>query len=323
MEAQDASGARLNICDTELYSAHQAFSAFREAVAGAFMPWSLERPPTNEFNARIANFSTKFVSFGRTRMTPLIGVRNKPEISKSPELCLYANYVISGRLVVEQGGKTTAANKGDLIVYDSTSPIRHIKLGDGAFEDLSFSISKSHIASEGRIFENVAIPHAKIIAPLANCFEFISQNISSASPEELSAIGAACAALLAVAPGRSAEQQDSEAFDFMSGRHAREMMHFIDAHLGDSELSPRAVAEHLGISVRYVHKQFASVGRTFSDYLKSKRLEHISFDLVSDAGRHQLISNLAYRWGFNDLSTFNRAFKKKFGCLPSEYRAKF
>jgi AraC-like DNA-binding protein len=32
------------------------------------------------------------------------------------------------------------------------------------------------------------------------------------------------------------------------------------------------------------------------------------------------IAELASRWGFKDLSTFNRAFKKHYGCTPSAYR---
>jgi AraC-like DNA-binding protein len=43
-------------------------------------------------------------------------------------------------------------------------------------------------------------------------------------------------------------------------------------------------------------------------------------DLVSPTSRHVPISFVAYRWGFNDLSSFNRSFKNRFGCTPSRYR---
>ncbi len=313
----------LNICDTEFYPTRDGFSAFREAVGAAFMPWLLERKSEAEFSARIASLSTEFGSFARTRMTPLPGFRNKSEISKSPELCLYANYVISGQLIIDQGGRLTTANKGDLIIYDSTLPVKHIKLGDDPFEDLSFSVPKTHIGSQGQVFENVAIPNAKIIQPLASCFAFLSQNISSAQADELGAVGAACAALLPVAVGHLTDTRRSKAFELTSSYYARELMKFVDANIGDIDLSPSTAAANLGISVRYVHKQFAMIGTTFSSYVMSKRLELVSRDLVSDTGRKQPIFVLAYRWGFNDLSTFIRAFKKKFGCSPREYRSKF
>jgi AraC family transcriptional activator of tynA and feaB len=32
------------------------------------------------------------------------------------------------------------------------------------------------------------------------------------------------------------------------------------------------------------------------------------------------ISEIAYAWGFNDLSHFNRAFRARFGMTPREWR---
>jgi AraC-like DNA-binding protein len=255
-------------------------------------------------------------------MSPLTGFRNKSELSKSPERCLYANYVLSGQLFIEQGDKVTAANKGDLIIFDSTLPVKHIKVGDGVFEDLTFSISKEQIGSADQVFENVLVPASKISAPLAGCFTFLSQNIISAHPEELVAVGAAFAALLPVAAGYCTDDRPHELIDLTPNRYDREMLKFIDHHIADEALTPSAAAEHLGISVRYVHKRFATFGTTFSSYVRAKRLELIRHDLVSEGGRHQPIFALAFRWGFNDLSTFIRAFKKEFGCTPREYRAR-
>jgi AraC-like DNA-binding protein len=114
-----------------------------------------------------------------------------------------------------------------------------------------------------------------------------------------------------------------ESFEPPSSHYGRELTAFIDEHLATAELSPRFAAEHLGISVRYVHKQFAAKGMTFTSYVTTKRLEFIRRDLISAACRNQPIFTIAYRWGFNDLSTFIRAFKKKFSCSPSQYRARF
>src|SRR5258706_3475143 len=89
------------------------------------------------------------------------------------------------------------------------------------------------------------------------------------------------------------------------------------------DLSAVKVAGRLGISDRYVHKLFAEHGTTFSSYVTSRRLENTHADLVSSAFRALPISAIAYKWGFNDISTFNRAFKNKFGRPPSRVRAEF
>jgi AraC-like DNA-binding protein len=320
---KDDPSQKLQICDTEYYSTREGFSAFREAVAGAFMPWSMKPTTAREFGGRIASLSTAAGSFARTRMTPLTGERNKHEISRSPEDCLYANYVLSGQLFIEQGDRITTANKGDLIVFDSSLPLRHVKVGDGVFEDLTFSIPKRQMENYQKIFENIAVPKSKIMLPLLNCFTFITENIFSAPPEELAAIGAACGALLPLAAQYSADHPQPNRIGSEPNRYDREMMIFIDHHIAEETLTPGAAAEHLGISVRYVHKRFAKFGTSFSNYVMAKRLELVCRDLVSDIGRHQPIIALAFRWGFSDISTFIRAFKKKFGCTPREYRAKF
>jgi AraC-like DNA-binding protein len=85
-------------------------------------------------------------------------------------------------------------------------------------------------------------------------------------------------------------------------------------------MSPAIAAQHFGISVRYVQKLFAAGGTTFSAYIVAKRLDNIRDDLDSPSSRNHSISSLAFRWGFRDLSSFNRAFKKRFGCCPKHYR---
>lgn len=312
----------VSVCDTEFYSARDGFSAFREIVAAAFMPWFMEHKSDQEFNARIVSMSGEFGSLSRTKMTPLLGLRNKSEISKSPENSLYANYVITGRLVVMQNDVTVTAEKGDLVLYDSTLPVKHLKLGDVPFEDLAFCIPKDRIGRPGKTFDNFLVSKIDIIPPLASCFAFLSQNISSAQLEELEALGSACAALLPISAGRSTESRH-DGLEDSSNHYARALIRFIDAHIADGDLSPTAAADNLGISVRYVHKQFAMLGTTFSSYVTSRRLDRISHDLISGVGAHPPISVLAYRWGFKDLSTFIRSFKRKFGCSPREYRSKF
>jgi AraC family transcriptional activator of tynA and feaB len=95
---------------------------------------------------------------------------------------------------------------------------------------------------------------------------------------------------------------------------------YIDQNIANADLSPQGVAEQLGISARYVHKPFIACGVTFCSYTTARRLNYICKDLLSAECRQQTIALMAFRWGFNDLSSFNRAFKSRFGCTPSQYR---
>ena len=100
----------------------------------------------------------------------------------------------------------------------------------------------------------------------------------------------------------------------------QEVLAYINGSLGNSQLSATYAAEAMGLSERYIHKLFAKRGNTFSGYVTAQRLERIRDEIMSQAGRYKPISLIAYRWGFNDLSTFNRAFRRRFGCTPSVMR---
>jgi AraC-like DNA-binding protein len=61
-------------------------------------------------------------------------------------------------------------------------------------------------------------------------------------------------------------------------------------------------------------------GSTFIDSLTEIRLGHASRMLIESTNS---IAEVAYQCGFNNISNFNRIFKKKKGCTPREFRDSF
>lgn len=61
-------------------------------------------------------------------------------------------------------------------------------------------------------------------------------------------------------------------------------------------------------------------GNTFIDSLTDIRLGHASRMLIDTT---QSIAEVAYNCGFNNISNFNRIFKKKKGCTPKDFRESF
>ena len=61
-------------------------------------------------------------------------------------------------------------------------------------------------------------------------------------------------------------------------------------------------------------------GRNLSDYIIDLRLGYASRKLVDST---DAIAEIGYGCGFNNLSNFNRIFKKKKGCSPSEFRENY
>ena len=68
---------------------------------------------------------------------------------------------------------------------------------------------------------------------------------------------------------------------------------------------------------RFVKKR---TGRTFIECLNEIRLGHASRLLIDTT---QTIAEVSFKCGFNNLSYFNRIFRKKNGCTPKEFRQNY
>lgn len=68
---------------------------------------------------------------------------------------------------------------------------------------------------------------------------------------------------------------------------------------------------------RFIKK---STGKTFIDSLNEIRLGHATRLLIDT---NQTIAEIAYGCGFNNISNFNRIFKRKKRCTPKEFRQNF
>ncbi len=96
---------------------------------------------------------------------------------------------------------------------------------------------------------------------------------------------------------------------------------FVASHLGRSELSAAMVAMHLGVTPRYVHMLFEAEGVSFTEFVLSERLARAYRMLGAPRHVGDAISAIAYAVGFADLSHFNRSFRRRYGCTPSDVRA--
>lgn len=68
---------------------------------------------------------------------------------------------------------------------------------------------------------------------------------------------------------------------------------------------------------RFFHQR---TGRTLSDYIIDVRLGRAARMLADTT---MTIAEICYDCGFNNISNFNRIFKKKRGCSPTEFRANY
>ncbi len=95
-------------------------------------------------------------------------------------------------------------------------------------------------------------------------------------------------------------------------------MGYINTHYRE-ELTRNDVAEFAGFSRFYFSRSFKKqTGYSFKDYLCQKRLQ-VAADLLIRSNSPR--KDVARESGFGSVATFNRVFREKKGCTPTQYRA--
>jgi AraC-like DNA-binding protein len=92
------------------------------------------------------------------------------------------------------------------------------------------------------------------------------------------------------------------------------------ANVHDGDLNATMVATRNRVTVRYLHKLFESEGITYSEFVLGQRLARAYHNLRNPLHSRRAISTIAFDVGFNDLSYFNRAFRRHYNATPSEIR---
>ncbi len=108
----------------------------------------------------------------------------------------------------------------------------------------------------------------------------------------------------------------NQKFDNYS-RRIEKAFNFMNEHY-KKEISLADIAKVVGMTEvacsRFIKKR---TGRTFTENLNEIRLGHASRYLIDTT---MSVSEISYVCGFNNISYFNRIFKKKNNCTPKEFR---
>ena len=94
----------------------------------------------------------------------------------------------------------------------------------------------------------------------------------------------------------------------------------LEKRFAEPDFSAQKLAVAAGLSERYVNELLYEAGASFTMRLNELRLRKAAELLTRGAeGR---ISDIAFDCGFNDLSYFNRCFRRRFGLTPSAARGR-
>jgi len=97
-------------------------------------------------------------------------------------------------------------------------------------------------------------------------------------------------------------------------KELNDVIDYIEEHLTD-DLSLEVISEYAGVSDYHFRKIFFYLsGLTLSEYIKNRRLSEASMDLLNG----EKVTDVAFKYGYQSMDGFTRAFKKWSGLLPSD-----
>ncbi len=93
---------------------------------------------------------------------------------------------------------------------------------------------------------------------------------------------------------------------------------YVEEHLHDYDLSPDSVLQQLHLSRASVYSLFAHEGG-LAAYIRSRRLREAAVELVRFP--HLAVKDIAFGLGFNNASSFTRAFRRAYDMAPQDLHA--
>jgi AraC family transcriptional regulator len=97
-------------------------------------------------------------------------------------------------------------------------------------------------------------------------------------------------------------------------KELNDVIDYIEEHLTD-DLSLEVISEYAGVSDYHFRKIFFYLSRlTLNEYIKNRKLSEASMELLNG----EKVTDVAFKYGYQSMDGFTRAFKKWSGFLPSD-----
>jgi AraC-like DNA-binding protein len=226
-----------------------------------------------------------------------------------------------GALHLEQNGRSVTLQPGDMTLIDPRMTYEG-RLSEDA-DLLVLRVPRRQVAARvGPTDDMTAFPLRSVHGTGSLAAEFLAL-----LPAHADALGDAAsivadqaldlfAAALSSAMGKSNPRLSSARLLVLTQLRAA-----IERDLADTELTPERVAGAAGVSVRYANAVLAADNTSITRMIQARRLDRCKRALADPLQAQRSIADIAYRWGFSDMTHFARRFRTAYGALPSEYRA--
>jgi AraC family transcriptional activator of tynA and feaB len=298
-----------------------AFDYWHEMLCKRVVPHDCAPQDRRAFSAEIQSTELADVALVQYESTPMqndVAVRHLAHAN--PDEILIRRQ-IAGAFVCEQDGREAALEAGDITLFDPRRPMRG-KYLKGA-KQLLLKVPRRQLeARVGDVRQAVARAIKPLEAEHGLTSAFLAMlptyaeglNVAAASMVRDQTLDLVAVSLAKAMGGGRPSLSSARSLVLVNVRAA------IERRLSDTTLDAETVAAAAGVSVRYANTVLAEDGTSITRLIRARRLEHCRRALQDPLQAHRTVSDIAYSWGFSDMTHFSRSFRAAFGSLPSEYR---
>jgi AraC-like DNA-binding protein len=297
------------------------FASWREAVCQHIYAMTPERESRNGFRGVITASRLGGLDFIEVQCDGHVVARRNEDIARASSDTYYVYCQRANSAWIRQAERELIAEPGDVVIADPNIPFM-----TKASESFNFRVWRMprSILDPLRVTRgSIMITHLRRNDPLGALLrDYLASAAVQAGRMNSVAEGVVsdyAARLAAFALGMSSQVYDRSRDALREVKFSR-VLQYIDRHLTEPDLTPRVVAERNGMSVRALHLLFELKGVSFSQWVQRRRLEEIKALLLHPGTAGRSVADIAFSWGFNDLSTFYRAFHSAYGVRPGQIR---
>jgi AraC family transcriptional activator of tynA and feaB len=253
--------------------------------------------------------------------SPMNAIRSAQHLARAEDGDLFLCRQISGVLALEQEGRHVLLKAGDFALLDPLLTYS-AKFSLGSKMLVLKTPRRALEARVGQTREMVAIPISRsnpefgwtssFLAMLPEISDSMSQAAKEIAKEQtLDLIALSLMRAMGLSNPRISSARTVALLNVRAA---------IESRLSDPTLDPASVAEAAGISVRYANSLLAERSTSITRLIRTRRLERCRMALEDPLQRHRTISEIAYGWGFSDMTHFGKGFKAMFDVSPRDYR---
>lgn len=272
---------------------------------------------------------TELILYGDLKLTRVCTsakrmTRTKDDVARDGVDCLFLNINVgNGRLRTEQRKGAFELAQGELGLSYSNEPGSFFTVPGSPFR--TAVVSREAVGALVSDLDDLATQPLDSSQPAVRLLERYLDLLYTpmgfeADPAVSAHVSRSLTDLVALALG--AQRDEAELAMLRGGRAAklRLIVAGIKAGFEDPGFSEHTLAARLGMAPRTIRDLLYQTGRTFSERVMELRLAKAHSALSDARCKHMKVAEIAYACGFNEVSYFNRCFRRRFGGKPSEFR---